>query len=106
MRRAGEGIAAPWIVGVEIELKKMKKIRGRTRSADNVADVPRQWLQKACWYFVTSRINPQAHGYRYTFHPRVFLGIVSTEEREYTIYDLGSSKDTHTDRNKRVERVS
>src|SRR6185437_16194820 len=39
-----------------------------------------------CWYFVLSRINPQAHGYRCSFHPRVFQGIVSTEEREYAIY--------------------
>ena len=39
-----------------------------------------------CWYFVTSRINPQAHGYRCSFHPRVFQGIVSTEEHEYAIY--------------------
>jgi len=30
--------------------------------------------------------NPQAHGYRYSFHPRVFQGIVSTEKCEYAIY--------------------
>ena len=49
-----------------------------------------------CLYFVTSRINPQAHGYRCSFHPRVFQGIVSTREREYTIYGFRLSKDTHT----------
>ena len=32
------------------------------------------------------RINPQAHGYRCRFHPRVFQGIVFTGERECTIY--------------------
>ena len=30
--------------------------------------------------------NLQAHGYRCSFHPRVFHGIVSTEECEYAIY--------------------
>ena len=30
------------------------------------------------------------------FHPRVFQGIVSTKEREYTIYGFRQSKDTHT----------
>ena len=30
--------------------------------------------------------NLQAHGYRCSFHPRVFQGIVSTEDSEYTIY--------------------
>ena len=49
-----------------------------------------------CWYFVTSRINPQAHGYRCSFHPRVFQGIVSTREREYTTYGFRLSKDTYT----------
>ena len=39
-----------------------------------------------CWYFATSQINPQVLGYRCNFHPRVFQGIVSTEEREYAIY--------------------
>ena len=34
-----------------------KKIRGQTKSVDNVAAVPRQWCQKACWYFVISRIK-------------------------------------------------
>ena len=57
-----------------------------TESVDNVATVPWQRRQKACWYCVTSRINPQAHGYHCTFHPRVFQGIISTEECEYTIY--------------------
>ena len=65
-------------------------------SKDNVATVPWQRCQKACWYFVTSRINPQAHKYRCSFHPRVFQGIVSTREREYTIYGFRLSKDTHT----------
>ena len=39
-----------------------------------------------CWYFTTSRINLQAHRYHCSFHPRVFQGIVSTEEREYASY--------------------
>ena len=42
--------------------------------------------QNGCWYFVTSRINPQTHEYHCSFHPRVFQGIVSIEEREYPIY--------------------
>ena len=29
VKRAIEGIAAPWIAGVEVEVKKKKKIRGR-----------------------------------------------------------------------------
>ena len=41
------------------------------------------------------------HGYRCSFHPRVFQGIVSTGEHEYTIYGFRQSKDTHTD----VERI-
>ena len=54
-------------------------------------------VQDCCWYFVTSRINPQAHGYRCSFHPRVFQGIVSTGEHEYTIHGFMLYKDTHTD---------
>jgi len=37
------------------------------------------------WYFLTSWINPQAYGYRCSFHPKVFQGIVFTEEHEYII---------------------
>jgi hypothetical protein len=33
-------------------------------------------------------------GYCYSFHPRVFQGIVSIEERVYTLLGSGSSKDT------------
>ena len=52
--------------------KENKKDTRTTESEDNVAAVPWQRRQKACWYFVTSRINPQAHGYRCSFHLRVF----------------------------------
>ena len=47
------------------------------------------------------------HGYRCSFHPRVFQGIVSTGEREYTIYGFRLSKDTHTHwcRKDRIERT-
>ena len=34
--------------------KEKEKDTRMTESADNVAAVPRQWHQKACWYFVTS----------------------------------------------------
>jgi hypothetical protein len=34
-----------------------------------------QWRQKACWYTIQSQINPQAHGYHYSFHLGVFQGI-------------------------------
>ena len=106
MKRAIKGIATPWITGVEVESKKKEKEDMRTtESEDNVATVPRQRRQKACWYFVTSRINPQAHGYRCSFHPRVFQGIVSTKEREYVIYGSGSSKDTHAGVEKIEERT-
>ena len=73
VKRAVKGIAAPWVAGVEIESRKKKKEDTRTtESEDNVAVVPRQQRQKACWYFVTSRMNPQAHGYCCSFHPTVF----------------------------------
>ena len=49
-----------------------------------------------CWYFVTSRIKSAMHWYRCSFHPRVFQDIISTGEREYTIYRFRLSKDTHT----------
>jgi hypothetical protein len=39
------------IVGVEVESKKKKKIRGQTRSEDNIATVPQQQRHKACWVF-------------------------------------------------------
>ena len=37
--------------------KKNEKDMRTTESAYNVAAVPRQRRQKACWYFVTSRIK-------------------------------------------------
>ena len=46
------------------------------------------------WYFVMSRINSQVYVYRCSFHRAVFWCIVSIEECEHTINDLGSSKDT------------
>ena len=54
--RVRERIATPWVVGVEVEGNKEKDTR-TTESEDNVAAVPRQRRQKACWYFVTSRIK-------------------------------------------------
>ena len=36
--------------------KENEKDTRTTESEDNVAAVPRQRRQKACWYFVTSRI--------------------------------------------------
>jgi len=57
VKRVVEGIATPWIARVEIEVKKKEKDMRTTESKDNVATVPRQWRQKACWYFVTSRIK-------------------------------------------------
>ena len=58
VKRAAKGIAAPWVTGVEVESRKKKKEDTRTaESEDNVATVPRQRLQKACWYFVTLRIK-------------------------------------------------
>ena len=57
VKRAVEGIAAPWIARVEIEGKKKKKDTRTIESEDNVATVPRQRRQKACWYFATSRIK-------------------------------------------------
>ena len=108
VKRAAKGIAAPWVTGVEVESRKKQKEDARTiESEDNVATVPRQWRQKACWYFVTSRIDPQAHEYRCSFHPRVFQGIVSTEEREYTIYGFRLIQGhTHLCRTDRTERTS
>ena len=38
--------------------KEKEKDMRTTESQDNVVVVPRQRFQKACWYFVTSRINP------------------------------------------------
>ena len=58
MKGAVKGIAAPWVAGVEVESRKKKKEDTRTtESEDNVAAVPQQRRQKACWYFVTSRIK-------------------------------------------------
>ena len=37
--------------------KENEKDTRMTESEDNVAAVPRQRRQKACWYFVTSRIK-------------------------------------------------
>ena len=37
--------------------KKEKEDTRTTESVDNVATIPRQRRQKACWYFVTSRIK-------------------------------------------------
>ena len=37
--------------------RRKKKDTRKTEFADNVAAVPRQRRQKACWYFVTSRIK-------------------------------------------------
>ena len=37
--------------------KEKEKDTRATESEDNVAVVPRQRRQKACWYFVTSRIK-------------------------------------------------
>ena len=58
VKRAVKGIATPWVAGVEIESRKKKKEDTRaTESEDNVATVPWQRRQKACWYFATSRIK-------------------------------------------------
>ena len=38
---AGEGIAYPWVAGVEIEAKKNEKDTRTTESEDNVAAVAR-----------------------------------------------------------------
>ena len=56
-QRAVKRMAAPWVVGVKVERKKKKKDTRSTVSEDNVAAVPRHRRQKACWYFVTSRIK-------------------------------------------------
>ena len=40
--------------------EKEKKDTRTTESVDNVATIPRQWRQKACWYFATSRIKSSA----------------------------------------------
>ena len=37
--------------------KENEKDTRTTESEDNVAAIPRQWRQEACWYFVTSRIK-------------------------------------------------
>jgi hypothetical protein len=37
--------------------KENEKDTRTTESEDNVAAVPRQQHQKACWYFITSRIK-------------------------------------------------
>ena len=47
-----------------------------------------------CWYIWESRKNPQAYGYRCSFHLRVFQDLFNPKEREYVIYGSGSSKDT------------
>ena len=55
VKRAVKEIAAPWVAGVEVESKKKKEEDTRmTESVDNVAIVPQQRHQKACWYFATS----------------------------------------------------
>jgi hypothetical protein len=66
-------------------IKEKKKIQGRTRSKENIATAPRQQRQKACWVFLRSQINLQAHRYHCSFHPGVFRGIISTEECVYII---------------------
>ena len=57
VKRAVKGISSLWIAGVEVEVKKKEKDTRTIESEDNVAAVPQQWRQKACWYFVTSRIK-------------------------------------------------
>jgi len=49
-------IAAPWVAGVEIESRKKEKKKRKedmrmTEYEDNVATVPWQQRQKACWVF-------------------------------------------------------
>ena len=57
VKRAIKGIAVPWVAGVEVESKKKKEDTRMTESVDNVATIPRQRRQKACWYFAMSRIS-------------------------------------------------
>ena len=92
-----ERIAAPWVVGVEVESRKKKKRDMRTtESIDNIDTVPRQRRQKACWYFAISQIE---------IYKRTDTTVAFTQEYSRISYPQsnvrtlstgsGSSKDTH-----------
>jgi hypothetical protein len=54
-------------------IKKNEKIRGQLGTKIDIATVPQQWRQKSLLGFLaTQEINPQVHGYRCSFHLRVF----------------------------------
>jgi len=59
-------------------------------AARTVWPIGRVLCYGGCWYFVSSRINPQTHGYRCSFHPRVFQDIVSTRD----VSTLSTSSDS------------
>ena len=87
-------MASPWVAGVKVEEKKSKDMR-MTMFEERYNNRSPATAPESLLGILASRINPQAHGYRCSFHPSVFHGIVSIEEREYTIYGFRQSKDTH-----------
>ena len=102
-----EKIAATRVAGVEVDSRKKKKEDTRTtESVDNVATVPRQRCQKACWYFcnVTNKIRK-----------RTDTAVAFTQEYSRVSYPLrnvstlsigsGSSKDTRAGVEKTEERT-
>ena len=97
MKRAVEGIAAPWIARVEIEGKKKKKDTRTTEFEDNVATVSPATAPESLLVFcnITNKI-----------HKRTDTAVAFTQEYSRVSYPLrnvsilstcsGSSKDTHT----------
>jgi hypothetical protein len=69
---------------------------------------------EACWYTTQSQINPQVHGYQYSFHQGVFHVSISTGNEKYSSPKLirlweRADKEMTTKRrdvnDRRVERI-
>ena len=60
---------------VSVIKKEKKKDTRTTWFETSTATVPRQGARKHVGYFKRKQKNPQAHGYRCSFHPGVFQSI-------------------------------
>ena len=60
---------------VSVVKRKRKKIHGRLGSKLAQLPFPGNGARKLVGYFKRKQKNPQAHGYRCSFHPRVFHSI-------------------------------
>jgi len=60
---------------VNVVKKEKKKDTWMTWFETSTATVLQQRRQKACCYFKRKQKNPQAHGYRCSFHSGVFQSI-------------------------------